>query len=104
MSLSGFGRGQRKKNVKKMYTSIAADQLDEFGTVVKKHQLRQRGQRSSRPAKKLKIDVAGMDNESDPDDGEFVSDGSLTESSEDGDTEMDEALPSNAEVYYIWSF
>ena len=86
-----------------MYTSIAAEQLNEFGTVIKKHQRRQRGQRSSRSAKKRKIDVqvAGVDNESDPDDSEFVSDGSLTESSEDGDTEIDEAQPSNAEVYFL---
>jgi len=29
-----------------------------------------------------------------------VSDGLSTESSEDGDTEVDEAQPSNAEVYF----
>jgi hypothetical protein len=51
-------------------------------------------------AKKPKVDIAGMDHQSDPDDGDFASEGSLTESSEDGDTEVDEAQPLNAEVYF----
>jgi hypothetical protein len=40
-----------------------------------------------------------MDHESDPDNGDFTSDGPLMESSEDGDTEVDEDQPSNTEVY-----
>jgi hypothetical protein len=40
-----------------------------------------------------------MNYESDPDDGGFTSDGPLMESSEDGDTEVDEAQPSNTGVY-----
>ena len=88
-----------------MRTSIAAEQLNEYGVIVKKHQPHQQGEQSSRLAKKPKVDVAGMDHESDPDDSDFASDGSLTESSEDGDTEVDEAQPSNAEVYFTkWSF
>src|SRR5271155_2671501 len=88
MSFSGLRRGERKKNAEKMYSSIAADKLtDKFGTIIKKHLPHQRGQRSSRPAKKLKIDVVDMDNESDPNDGKFVSDESSSES-EDGDTEI----------------
>ena len=105
-SLSGLRRGERKKNAEKMYTSIAAEQLtNKFGAVIKKHLPHQRGQRPNRPAKKLKIDspdvqVAGlgMDNESqaDADDGDYNE--LLVESSEDGDTEIEEAQPSNAEV------
>ena len=88
-----------------MHTLIAAEQLDEYGVVVKKHQPHQQGQRSSRLAKKPKVDIAGIDHESDPDDGDFASEGSLTESSEDGDTEVDKAQPLNAEVYVTtWSF
>ena len=34
MFVSGLWRGQQKKNVEKMYTSIAAEQLNEFGTVI----------------------------------------------------------------------
>jgi hypothetical protein len=82
-----------------MHTSIAAEQRNEYGAILKKHQPRQQGQRSSRSAKKPKVDVAGMDHESDPDDSDFASDGSLAESMEDGDTEVDEVQPSNAEVY-----
>jgi hypothetical protein len=95
---SALRRGQRKKNIEKMYTSIAAEQCNEDGVIIKKRQLPQRGQQSARLAKKPKLDTAGMDNESDPDDSNFVSDGSSTESLEDGDTEVDEAQPSNAEV------
>ena len=84
-----------------MYTSIAAEQLNEYGTVIKKHQYRQQGRRL---AKKPKIDIAGEDNESDPDDGDFTSDGPLMGSSEDDDTEIDEAQPSNAEVHFFGSF
>ena len=83
-----------------MYTLIAAEQLNEYGVVVKKHQPRQQGQRSSRSVKKPKVDVADMDHESDPDDSDFPSDGSSMESSEAGDMEVDEAQPSNAEVYF----
>jgi hypothetical protein len=104
MSFSGLRRGERKKNAEKMYSSIAADKLtDKFGTIIKKHLPHQRGQRSSRPAKKLKIDVVDMDNESDPNDGQFVSDESSSES-EDGDTEIDDAQPLNAEVFSLSSF
>jgi hypothetical protein len=42
-----------------------------------------------------------MGNESNPNDSNFTSDGSLMESSEDGETEVDEARPSNAEVFHI---
>ena len=46
-----------------------------------------------------------MDNKSDPDDGDFLADGSLTGSSEEGgDTEIDEAQPSNIEVYLFFLF
>ena len=55
-----------------MHTSIAPEQLDEYGVVVKKHQPCQQGQQSSRLAKKLKVDIAGIDHESDPDDGDFA--------------------------------
>src|SRR5271168_364567 len=44
-----------------------------------------------------------MDNESDPNDGKFVSDESSSES-EDGDTEIDDAQPLNAEVFSLLSF
>jgi hypothetical protein len=44
-----------------------------------------------------------MDNESDPNDGQFVSDESSSES-EDGDTEIDDAQPLNAEVFSLLSF
>ena len=93
ISLSGLRRGQWKKNIEKMYTSIVAEQHNKYGTVIKKHQPHQWGQWSSRPAKKLKIDIAGMDNRSDPDNDNFVSDGSLMGSSksEDGDTDIDKA-------------
>ena len=88
-----------------MHTSIAAEQLDEYDVVVKKHQPCQQGQWSSRLAKKPKVDIAGINHESDPDDGDFASEGLLMESSEDGNTEVDEAQPSNAEVYFTkWSF
>ena len=88
-----------------MHTSIAAEQLDKYGVIVKKHQPHQQGQRSSWLAKKPKVDVAGIDHESDPDDGDFTSEGFLMESLEDGDTEVDEAQPSNTEVYFTkWSF
>jgi hypothetical protein len=64
-----------------MRTSIAAEQRNEYGAVLKKHQPRQRGHQSSRSAKKPKVDVR-MDHESDPDDGDFTSDGSSMERSE----------------------
>jgi hypothetical protein len=83
-----------------MYASIAADQCNEYGAIIKKRQPCQRGQQSSRLAKKLKADTAGKDDESDPDDSDFASDGSSTESLEDGDTEVDQAQPSNTEVYF----
>ena len=82
-----------------MYTSIAAEQRNEYGVIIKKHQPHQRGQKSTRSVKKPRVITAGMDDESDPDDSNFVSDGSSMESSEDGDTEVDEEQPSNAEVY-----
>jgi hypothetical protein len=84
-----------------MHVSIAAEQRNEYGAVIKKHQPCQRGERSSRLAKKPKLDAAGIDNVSDPDDSDFMSDGLLAESleSEDGDIEVDEAQPSNAEVF-----
>jgi hypothetical protein len=84
-----------------MHTSIAAEQLNEFGTVTKKHQFRQRGQRSSRATKKPKTDVADMDNESDPDDDDFGSDGLSMGSSEGSDTEIDKVQPLNAEVFFF---
>jgi hypothetical protein len=88
-----------------MYTSIAAEQLtNKFGTIIKKHLPNRQCQQPSRPAKKLKIDVVGIDNESDPDDGEYVSDKLLIERSEDGDTEIEEAQPSNAEVFSFMVF
>jgi len=46
-----------------------------------------------------RLTVAGMDYESNPDNSNFMSDGSLTESSEDGETEVDKAQPSNAKVF-----
>ena len=83
-----------------MYTSIAAEQLNEYGTVIKKHQHCQQGHWL---AKKPKIDIASKDNESDPNDGDFTSDGPFMGSSEDDDTtEIDEAQPSNAEVHFFW--
>ena len=88
-----------------MHALIAAEQLDKYGVIVKKHQPCQQGQRSSRLAKKPKVDVAGINHESDPDDGDFASEGLLMESSEDSDTEVDEAQPLNTEVYFTkWSF
>jgi hypothetical protein len=81
-----------------MYASIAADQRNEYGVIIKKRQHCQRGQQSSRLSKKLKADAAGEDNESDPDDSDFASDGLSTESLEDGDTEVDQAQPLNTEV------
>ena len=104
LCLSGLRHGQQKKKIEKMYTSIAAEQCNEYGTVIKKHQPHQQGQWSSWSAKKPKIDIAGIDNESDPDDDDFASDRSLTGSSEDDDTEIDEAQPLNAEVYFTWYF
>jgi hypothetical protein len=65
ISLSGLRRGQRKKNTEKLYTSIAAEQLNEFGSVIKKHRLHQQGPRSSRPVKKPKMDTTCIDDESD---------------------------------------
>lgn len=91
-------RGERKKNTEKMHTSIAAEQCNELGVVLKKHRLPEQGQQSGRPAKKPKINTTDMDNKSDPDDGDFASDGSLMGSSEDNDTEVDEVHPSNAEI------
>jgi hypothetical protein len=41
-----------------------------------------------------------MNHESNPDDSDFTSDGSLTDSSEDGDTEVNEAQPLNTEVHF----
>lgn len=84
-----------------MQISIAAEQHNEYGSIIKKHQPGQRGQRSRRLAKKPKVDAAGIDNASDPDDSDFMSDELSAESpeSEDGDTEVDEAQPSNAEVF-----
>jgi len=88
-----------------MHTLIAAEQHNEYGAIIRKHQPHQWGQQSSWLAKKPKVDTAGMDHECDPDDGNFTSDGSFMESLEDGDTEVDEAQSSNAEVYFIkWSF
>ena len=89
-----------------MYTSIAAKQLtNKFGVIIKKNlPHRQQPAHPSRPAKKLKMDsdVLAIDNtpdDSDPDDGEYVSDELLIESSEDGDTEIEEDQPSNAEAF-----
>ena len=88
-----------------MHALIAAEQFDKYGVIVKKHQPHQQGQWSSQFAKKPKVDIAGIDHESNPDDGDFASEGLLTESSENGDTEVDEAQPSNTEVYFTkWSF
>jgi hypothetical protein len=81
-----------------MYASIDADQCNEYSAIIKKCQPCQQGQQSNRLAKRLKADTAGKDNESDPDDGDFASDGSSTESLENDDTEVDQAQPSNAEV------
>jgi hypothetical protein len=81
MSLSDLRRGERKKNTEKMHTSIAAKQCNELGVVLKKHRLPEQGQQSGRPAKKPKINATDMDNKSDPDDGDFASDGSLMGSS-----------------------
>ncbi|KAH9044093.1 hypothetical protein EDB83DRAFT_2317944 [Lactarius deliciosus] len=92
--------GKRKRNVEKLYASIAAEQRDEYGAIVKKRRPCQQGQKSSRSAKKPKTVAAGIDSESDPDDGNFVSDGSSTEGSQGDDTEVDdlEAQPSNTEI------
>jgi hypothetical protein len=98
--VSGLRRGERKRNIEKMHTSIAAEQCSEYGAMIKKHHPHQQGQRSSRLTKKPKVDVIGVDHESDPNDGDFASDGSSMESSEVGDTEIDEARPSNAEVCF----
>ena len=84
-----------------MHASIAAEQHSEYGAVIKKRQPCQQGERSSRLAKRPKLNAAGIGNVSDPDDSDFMSDGLSAESleSEDGDTEVDEAQPSNAEVF-----
>jgi hypothetical protein len=84
-----------------MHASIAAEQCNEYGAFVKKHQPRQQGQRSGRSAKKHKVNVAGMGDEIDPEDSDFMSDSSSAVSLEGGDTEVDEAQPSNAEVFHI---
>ena len=47
LCLSGLRRGQQKKKIEKMYTSIAAEQRNEYDTIIKKHQPCQQGQRSS---------------------------------------------------------
>ncbi|KAI0285201.1 hypothetical protein BC826DRAFT_1109379 [Russula brevipes] len=86
----GLRRSHRKRNVDKLYTSIAAEQCNEYGATIKKHRPKQQGQRSSRSAKKPRVDTAGMD-ESDPEDSDFMSDGSSVGSSEDGETEVDDA-------------
>ena len=83
-----------------MHASIAAEQCNEYGAVVKKHQSRQQGPRSSRLAKKPKVN-AGLGDETDPEDSDFMSDSLSTESLEGGETEVDEAQPSNAEVFHI---
>jgi len=85
--------------VDKLYTSIAAERCNEYGAIIKKHQPHQKGKRSSQSAKKPRVDTTGMD-ESDPEDSDFMSDGSLAGSSEDGDTEVDDAQPLMAEVYF----
>ena len=85
-----------------MYASIAAEQHNKYGVIIKKHQPHQWGQQSSWSVNKYKVDLSGMENKSDPDDVDFVSNGSLTESSEDDDMEIDEAQPLNAEVYFIY--
>lgn len=92
--------GQQMKKIEKMQASIAAEQRSEYGGIIKKHRPGQRGQQSSRLAKKPKVDTASIDNVSDPDDSDFMSDGLLAESLEleDGDTEVDEVQPSNAEI------
>ena len=84
-----------------MQASIAAEQCNEYDGIIKKHQPDQRGQRSSRLAKKPKVDAAGIDNAPDPDDSDFMSDGLLAESleSEVGDTKVNGAQPSNADVF-----
>ena len=89
ISLSDLRRGQRKKNTEKMLTSIAAEQCNEFGVVIKKHRLHEQGQRSGRPVKKPKINTADMDNKSDPDDGDFASDSGSFMGSSEGDTEIE---------------
>ncbi|KAH9022855.1 hypothetical protein EDB84DRAFT_1678365 [Lactarius hengduanensis] len=90
----GFDVVKRKKNVEKLYASIAAEQRDESVGPVNKAR-----NRADQP-RKPKIVATTIDNESDPDDGNFVSDGSSTEGSGGGDTEVDdlEAQPSNAEI------
>ena len=90
-----------------MQISIAAEQRNEYDSIIKKHQPGQWGQQSRWLAKKPKVDTAGIDNASDPDDSDFMSDKLLAESleSKDGDTEVDEVQPSNAEVFiYRWHF
>jgi hypothetical protein len=86
-----------------MHASITAEQRNEYGAVIRRHQPCQRGQQSSQLAKKPKVNAAGMDNVSDPDDGNFMSESDRLSieslESEDGDTEVDEALFSNAEVF-----
>ena len=84
-----------------MHTSIAAEQCNEYGAVIKKHQPCQRGERASQLAKKPKLNAAGIEDVSDPNDSNFMSDGSLVEGleSEVGDMEVDEAQSSNAEVF-----
>ena len=84
-----------------MYASIAAEQCNEYGALIKKHQPHQQGQRSNRSAKKPKINVTGMGDASDPEDSDFTSDSLSTESLEGGDTEVDEAQPLNAKVFHI---
>lgn len=103
---SELRRGQRRKNVEKMHASIAAERRNEFGAVIKKHRPHRRGQQSSRPLKKSKVDATAVQDPSDPDDTDFVSsDESLMETSEAGDTEINEAEPLIAEVCFtIQSF
>ena len=81
-----------------MNVSIAAERCNEDGAVIKKCQPCRQGQQPGCLSKKPKGDIAGMDDKSDPEDGDFLSDGLLAESLEEGDTEVDEAQPSNAEV------
>ena len=52
-------------------------------------------------AKKPKLNAAGIDDVSDPDDSDFMSNGSSVEGLEleVGDTEVDKAQPSNAKVF-----
>ena len=84
-----------------MHTSIAAEQRNEYDAVIKKHQPCQQGERASQLAKKPKLNAAGIDDVSNPDDSNFMSNGSSVEGleSEVGDTEVDEPQPSNAEVF-----